>query len=244
MPDVAFRGIELAILALTFLWAARRPTLTKVITAIVALSTAGFAAVCVAAAQQGADPFQWYEAFLLDSLNTLPADTGADQRRTLEGTAHMLAVCLPALCFAESASEEFFVFCLRWLFEKAARRRTWAPFSQVDLPIWTVYPLIAGIALYVVAMLPGVPYADVIHAIAFNVMVAAVVPLFVQGAAAGKGILNRIGMSFGWQVALGLVGILSGALFLVLPLLGLVDYWANVRKLKRDDDTPRSSLRR
>lgn len=156
----------------------------------------------------------------------------------------MVAVCLPALCFAESASEVFFVFCLRWLFEKAAHRRTWAPFSQVDLPIWTVYPLIAGIALYVVAMLPGVPYADVIHAIAFNVMVAAVVPLFVQGAAAGKGILNRIGMSFGWQVALGLVGILSGALFLVLPLLGLVDYWANVRKLKRDDDTPRSSLRR
>ena len=51
-------------------------------------------------------------------------------------------------------------------------------------------------------------------------------------------------MSFGWQVALGLVGILSGALFLVLPLLGLVDYWANVRKLKRDDDTSRSSLRR
>ena len=244
MPDVAFRGIELAILALTFLWAARRPTLTKVITAIVALSTAGFAAVCVTAAQQGTDPFQWYEAFLLDSLNTLPADTGADQRRTLECTAHMLAVCLPALCFAESASEVFFVFCLRWLFEKAARRRTWAPFSQVDLPIWTVYPLIAGIALYVVAMLPGVPYADVIHAIAFNVMVAAVVPLFVQGAAAGKGILNRIGMSFGWQVVLGLVGILSGALFLVLPLLGLVDYWANVRKLKRDDDTPRSSLRR
>lgn len=78
MPDVAFRGIELAILALTFLWAARRPTMTKVITAIVALSTAGFAAVCVAAAQQGTDPFQWYEAFLLDSLNTLPADTGAD----------------------------------------------------------------------------------------------------------------------------------------------------------------------
>lgn len=244
MPDVAFRGIELAILALTFLWAARRPTMTKVITAIVALSTARFAAVCVAAAQQGTDPFQWYEAFLLDSLNTLPADTGADQRRMLEGTAHMVAVCLPALCFAESASEVFFVFCLRWLFEKTARRRTWAPFSQVDLPIWTVYPLIAGIALYVVAMLPGVPYADVIHAIAFNVMVAAVVPLFVQGAAAGKGILNRIGMSFGWQVALGLVGILSGALFLVLPLLGLVDYWANVRKLKRDDDTPRSSLRR
>lgn len=156
----------------------------------------------------------------------------------------MVAVCLPALCFAESASEVFFVFCLRWLFEKTARRRTWAPFSQVDLPIWTVYPLIAGIALYVVAMLPGVPYADVIHAIAFNVMVAAVVPLFVQGAAAGKGILNRIGMSFGWQVALGLVGILSGALFLVLPLLGLVDYWANVRKLKRDDDTSRSGLRR
>ena len=98
--------------------------------------------------------------------------------------------------------------------------------------------------MYVVAILPGVSYANVVHVIAFNVLVAAVVPLFVQGAAAGKGILNRIGMSFGWQVALGLVGILSGGLFFVLPLLGLVDYWANVRKLKRDDDTSRSSLRR
>lgn len=244
MPDVAFRGIELAVLALTFLWAAHRPTMTKVITAIVALSAAGFAAICVAAAQQGTDPFQWYEAFLLDSLNTLPADTGAAQRQMLEGMAHTFALCLPALCFVESASEVFFVFCLRWLFEKAARRRTWAPFSQVDLPIWTVYPLIGGIVLYVVAILPGVSYANVVHAIAFNVLVAAVVPLFVQGAAAGKGILNRIGMSFGWQVALGLVGILSGGLFFVLPLLGLVDYWANVRKLKRDDDTSRSSLRR
>lgn len=244
MPDVAFRGIELAVLALTFLWAARRPTMTKVITAIVVLSAAGFAAICVSAAQQGTDPFQWYEAFLLDSLSTLPADTGTAQRQMLEGTAHTFALCLPALCFVESASEVFFVFCLRWLFEKAAHRRTWTPFSQVDLPIWTVYPLIAGIVLYVVAILPGVSYAGVVHAIAFNVLVAAVVPLFVQGAAAGKGILNRTGMSVGWQIALGLVGILSGALFLVLPLLGLADYWANVRKLKRDDDTPRSSSRR
>lgn len=244
MPDVAFRGIELAVLALTFLWAARRPTMTKVITAIVALSAAGFGAICVTAAQQGVEPIQWYEAFLLDSLNTLPADTGAAQRQMLEDAAHMFALCLPALCFVEAASEVFFVFCLRWLFERAAHRRTWAPFSQVDLPIWTVCPLIAGIVLYVVAILPGVSYAEAVHALAFNVMVAAVVPLFVQGAAAGKGVLNRIGMSFGWQIALGLVGILSGALFLVLPLLGLVDYWANVRKLKRDDDTPRSSSRR
>ena len=88
--------------------------------------------------------------------------------------------------------------------------------------------------MLVLSWIPQLPYSDVVYSISLNVLIISTLPLYAQGGAAFKGILNRANASLALQIILMFCGILTGLAFLITPLLGLIDYWANFRKLPRD----------
>lgn len=187
---------------------------------------------------QGLSPYEWYRTELSRYFDIYAGLIDESQILAMKEMSSTVAKFWFATYVIQAAIQVFVVLCLRWVVDRARHKLQWTPFSLVDLPVTCVLPLIASIVVYIVSMLPGVPNADVVYVVAANLFMISVLPLFVQGAAVGKGVMNRSGLTFGWQVALGVMGLIFGALFVVLPLLGLIDFWANFRRLERADQEP------
>lgn len=184
---------------------------------------------------QGTNPYDWYVTELNAYFDAYEGLIAASQISAMKALSATVAGLWFALYVVQAAVCVFIALCVRWVFDRARHKLRWTPFSLVDLPVAFVVPLVASIVVYIISMLPGVPNAQVVFLVAANIFVISIIPLFVQGAAAGKGIMNRSGLGFGWQVALGVIGILFGSVFVILPLMGLIDFWANFRRLERSD---------
>ncbi len=227
--------LQVLLFVLTVLWAGKKPTVAKIAAMIVCFAAVEVGYIVVGASSQGLDPYEWYRDALLQQLNAMQGTLSADQRAVFEQSASLVAGCWVAIY---SIAACVYVICgllVRWVIERARRVITWPSFSSVDLSVLWVVPLIVGVALYAVSAFPSVPEADRVFLASANIMMLSVIPLFFQGAAAGKGIMNGWGLSFAWQLCLGVAGLVTGLLFLVIPLVGLLDFWVNFRKLPREE---------
>lgn len=130
--------------------------------------------------------------------------------------------------------------CVRWIYERVRRINTWKPFSRVDLSAWWATPLIIAIVLYIMMVMMQESADEGMRALVLSVFMVSLIPLFFQGAAVGKGLMNNMGVNFAWQLCLGILALMLMVPVLVFPILGLIDIWANFRRLDRADSKPRN----
>ncbi len=227
---------DLALFFLTVVIVGRKPSAAKVTAIICAVAIVDLGFVTLVAAQAYMNPFEWYYQQLSD-VCALYAEILGEQAEISDDMILFAAGITPSAYLVQASMYVFVGLCIRWVVDRAREKSEWAPFSSVDLSIWWLMPLLMGIACYIVSLFVQDNLVYPAQIIAANLVMVSGIPLFVQGAAAGKGIMNKMGLSFAWQVVLGVLGILSGLLFVVVPLVGLVDYWANFRGLAREDDS-------
>lgn len=233
-----FDVVEIALLVVVYVWVGKRPTAAKVSALIVIYALCALTTPVLEAASNGMSLYDWELKSLEESLEAMGNSLPSDQRELFSSVMSTVAGCLPALELVNASATVFAVLCIRWIFDRVRHKSQWSAFSKVDLSIWWVIPLVAGIVMYIVSLVAGIPARWQFFVAAMNVLIAALVPLFVQGAACCKGIINRTGLRLAWQLVVGFFALVTGVAFIVLPIVGLVDFWANFRKLPREDREP------
>lgn len=237
MLEAVSVAVDLVLFILTVVVVGKRPTVLKVTAMICLVAAADYGAVALVAMQAQTNPIEWYQQLLGEAMS-IYTDALSGQPADYDSMIAVVAGISPALYVVQSSAYVFIGLCIRWIADRVRGKSAWSAFSKVDLSVWWLVPLLFGICCYTVSLFLQEDLARIVWLIAMNVLVASVVVLFVQGAAAGKGIMNKIGLSMAWQIALGVLGIVSGMLFFIMPLVGLIDFWANFRKLARDGSKP------
>lgn len=227
---------NIALLAVSAASVGRRPQSLYVSLVIVVGALVELELLAVASMLQGTTP----EAYVLGVIEdpfvaASSALLSVESQETFETFPETVAGVWPALCVVVSAAMVFLGVCVRYVIDRARHKLKWAPFSELDLSILWVYVLIAGVVLDLVSVIPGFPAPDALDFVARNVVVVSVIPLFVQGAATCKGVMNEAQLGLRWQIVLTVVAVLLGVIALiVVPIIGLLDFWLNFRKLDRD----------
>ena len=106
-------------------------------------------------------------------------------------------------------------------------------FRKWDLPWYYVWGIIAGL---VPVLIPWGSSATgrVLDIIGYNLIIIFGVLYFVLGISVLWGIFDRFKVSFIWRIVfLVFMGFFLVFMVFLIPLLGLIDIWANFRKLKR-----------
>ena len=198
---------------------------------------------------QGTNIFYLYSQITDTALDEMEGKVAANQLDQIKEIYNVFALCSVGI---QVLSDAFFVFVItlmaRFFTTRKRAEKCLTPLSKIDLKIWSLYPLIGGVVLLAVSFIPQVPQNNVLFAIAVNVLVISALPLFAQGAGACKGIMNNLNLSKGSQVLICGILLIFGVLLLIVPAVGLVDYWANFRKLpredsaKKDDDSRKKEL--
>lgn len=226
----------LAVAVLAAVWPGRRPE-SQTVCVTIAMGSIAFLAVAAALSiAQGIAPQRLYLDAISEFASPLVSSLGDERADSVEAVIALAGGVWVGLCVAQAAGAAFLGICARYAIERRNRRLQWSPFSELDLSVLSVYVLLVGVLIWVAAAIPGLPAAGAIELAGENIIVVGVIPLFVQGAAAGKGLLDNWGLGFTAQVMLGLAFWLIGVFFLAVPLIGLLDFWANFRKLPRDEE--------
>ena len=225
---------DLVLFILTVVVVGKSPTALKVSMMICVVSVVDFGFVALVAAQVQMNPIEWYQQQLTEVFE-LYNEAFAGQTQGYESYLPFVAGISPSIYVVQSSVYVFVGLCIRWIVDKVRHKSEWSPFSKVDLSIWWLMPLIAGVSCYTVSLFLQGEVRYMASLIAANLIVVSGIPLFVQGAAAGKGIMNRAGLGLTRQIVIGVLGLLSGLFFIVVTVLGLVDFWANFRKLDRSE---------
>lgn len=228
--------LAIGLFLVTVVWVGKKPTLKKTAAMVAIVAAMQGGADSISLFMAGTNIYDWY----LQSLNAM-ADTysqtlglASAQSAALKENIQIVAGSLPALYVLQAAVNVFIALGIVWSFRRLTKRPLgWTAFSMIDLPIWTVAPLIAAALCYAVSNAPGAPYAHGLLLAAVNLLLIGMLFSVVQGMAACKGIMNRIGLSCTAQVLVTLIGFVVGVAILVVPIVGLIDYWANFRKLTR-----------
>lgn len=124
-------------------------------------------------------------------------------------------------------------------FRPGDQRSRWRP-STFDAPAWSVVALIAGIALAAFGSAAG-PWATVVQGAGLTVLLAVRFIFLMEG----YGVLTwwlrerHVGCALRFVIFLVLIDL--EAMFFVVSILGLVDFWANFRHLPRGSATNRGN---
>jgi len=108
------------------------------------------------------------------------------------------------------------------------------PLTHVDLSVHVLWVFLAALVCISVSQIPAVAHATLISALGYNLLVCSVAVFALQGyAVVGYGMRKA-----GWHWAVRLIVYLLMAqmelMFLLPSFVGLVDFWANFRKLPRE----------
>ncbi len=106
------------------------------------------------------------------------------------------------------------------------------PLGEWDLPWYTVWGLIAAIAFFLVPTFTETD-AMLFYVLGANLAIIFGFVYFVLGIAVIWGLFNRFRLQIIWRIIILMSLFLFFALILIVPILGLVDIWLNLRKLER-----------
>ena len=237
MSDVLPRILDLVLFVVTVGWVGRRPTTAKTSAMIFIVAAVQIAFDSLAAASRGLNIHGLYVESLQATADAY-VEAGVFSAGQLESIQPMLdtiAGCWLAIYVIQSAWLVFVALGLVWIFRRLFRRPSdWAPFSSIDLPIWTVGVLIVGILLWAVSNVTGSSIGSMMRLVGCNVLLIALIPVCVQGCAAYKGLMNRVNLPTAAQVVITIALLVFGLFLPVVCVIGIVDFWANVRKLPRE----------
>ena len=236
--DFALLLIDLALFCVTVLWVGKKPTFAKVTAMIFVIAVVELGIDSVLAWQQGLNVFEWYRQAFDSVMSAYGEVLGSAELESFDTVVNTVTGCLVAMYVIQAASQVFVALLLVWAVKRLRKRPLgWSPLSKVDLPVWVVLPLIVGFLGIALCNVSALPHKDEIFLVALNVLVIACIPLFAQGLAACKGVLNNANCSAIVQFLIAFVTGLFGVFALVVVAVGLIDFWANLRKLPRDGNT-------
>ena len=227
--------VDFLLFCLTLFVFAKKPSAKKFLLLVVLISAVHIAQIVFYAQSAGLSVYDYFMDSYKNVLSQLGTSISSIQKEQALASLQVFSACWVSMYVMQSAGLVCIALLLEWTVKKVGNKKSqWGAFSKLDLSIWTVIPLILGILMLVLSWIPQLPYSDVVYSISLNVLIISTLPLYAQGGAAFKGILNRANASLALQIILMFCGILTGLAFLITPLLGLIDYWANFRKLPRD----------
>lgn len=106
--------------------------------------------------------------------------------------------------------------------------------SELDLSPHILWPFVGGLLLLAVGRMTG-DTTGLAWIAGLNLLLAVRLPLFVQGLGVASALYRRVGLGrLARVIGYALLAVVE-LLVPVLSLVGLVDFWANFRKLPRED---------
>lgn len=228
--------LAIALFVVTIAWVGKKPTLKKASIMVVAVALVQGGADSISLFMAGTNIYDWYLQSLTQTADAYTQTLGlaSAQSAALQESMQVVAGCLPALYVLQAAMNVFIALGIVWAFKRLTKRPLgWSPFSSIDLPVWTVLLLVASALLYAASNVPAAPFSHELFLIALNFLLIGMIFPLVQGAAASKGLMNRIGLSGVAQTLIAIIGLVAGVAVFVIPIVGLIDYWVNFRKLDR-----------
>ena len=234
MIDALSSTVDLALFLVTLFVVGKRPTATKVVVIICTIAVIDYGFVSYVSLQAHISPIEWYQNMLDQALNMYGFEEQY-QANAKELAASFVAGISPAIYVVQASAYVFVGLGIRWVVNCVRKKSDWSPISKIDLSIWWLIPVLLGLVCFIASLFSPKQASHIVWLVSMNIFVVSVIPLFVQGAATVKGIMNSTGFSSPVQLILGLLGLVSGVWFFVLPVIGLIDFWANFRKLPRED---------
>ena len=108
-----------------------------------------------------------------------------------------------------------------------------APFSEFDLPLWPVAVLVAAILGAALGQGLGESRGSLITMVSLNVLMALRFAFAAQGFAVLLWFFRAKGMPAGFAAFLSLAAFFLEMRFIVMSIVGLADFWLNLRRLPR-----------
>ncbi len=176
------------------------------------------------------DPvFKNYQGFLLAGGSELDTVIGQTQS-FLRFIPKILPGILAVFFSIVSVLNYYFSYLFFRRFDKRIEKLP--EFKYWDFPWYWCWGVILGI-IFVVVPSFNVRYDMLFDVAGYNLIIIFGSLYLVLGTAALWGLLDRIKVGYKIRIILIIVLFLFFGFFLILPLFGLIDIWANFRKLKR-----------
>ena len=164
---------------------------------------------------------------------------------SLDQTLELFSLAWPFGYIAQAGIVVGFGFLGLALTRRVRYADAYASFTRYDSPLWVVVLLIVGI---ISTLLSGAvtDVSVVFKTIGVNALLVARVLFLIQGMAALLGVMDRRGFGTGSRVALLVCAFFAEMMFFAVCVFGLVDIWADFRKLRhtKEDESrglPRAS---
>ena len=243
MFETLSAAAEIVLFTVTIFWACNKPTVKKTATMICIVAVCLIGINSAYAMSQGSSVFalllenynQSMDAYA-DALASQQIEIPADQLASVKDLLSVLAGCWFGIYVLEATLDVLAALCLMWIIRKLFKHNSgWGAFSAVDLPVSVVSLLIVGLLAYAASRIPGLPQAGYVELIGYNVLIIGAIPVLIQGAAVGKGLMNKVRFGAIAQAVITVLLLISGLFPFVVGVLGIVDFWANLRGLPRDE---------
>lgn len=165
-----------------------------------------------------------------------PSATSATVAQLRE-TATILSAAWPWTYFESAVLVGVIIIAaVTWSARRAGRELDVPALGKLDLTPHVLWPFVVGLLLWAASTMP-IASSKVLWVVGLNLVLCARTIFSLQGFAVSAGVLDRVGVRFGWRVlALAALVVLDSLMF-VLSITGLLDFWVNFRRLPRDGQT-------
>lgn len=116
------------------------------------------------------------------------------------------------------------------------------PLCRFDMPLWPVWVLIAGIVALALSS-TDIAGGDTLRFVGANLLMGIRLVFAFQGMAVIDGLLVRRNAGKGMRVLAGVLVLFLEMILAFASVIGLVDVWANFRRLPRGEDVPSDSAK-
>ncbi len=162
---------------------------------------------------------------------TVPAETISTMKSLLTTVASLW----PSLYFVEGTlCTALAVFAARAAYRKHDAGYNQPHFDMTDMSVHIVWVLIAGLLCWAASYLEF-SYAVTAKVVGLNLLVCSAVLFMIQGFAVISFWMNRAHLNMVLQVIIILLAIQMEIMFLIPTFIGVIDFWANFRKLPREE---------
>lgn len=232
-------GISSAIAAL--MWK-RRAGVTAVSLVIAAALAVSMSVDAVTAAQAGTSLAEATTSMLME-VARLSVGRGVQAELTLVSIEPVMGLIWPMVYVLSAVIDALVAGFGSFLgsVQRPAPRGTMPPAAPVlrvpqislfDAPLWSV-GLLALSVLGLGVSFAGVPEAQLVRTVSVTLFLSVRIIFMIQGFAVALGLMNRWHMGCLGRIAIIMIALWLEVMF-VMSIIGLVDVWANFRKLPRD----------
>lgn len=184
------------------------------------------------------ESFMAYVAALLDEIRELTAASlgGSSSSvvimASVDRTVELLGKVWPLLYVSRAAVAVLAGLLGLMLARRDTYQRVYQAFTRYDMPLWGVVALIVAVAC-MAGSAAGFPASSTLEAVGLNILFCLRVLFFLQGLAVAMCLMDRHRWgAFSRMLVLALL-LMAELGFYAVSVFGVIDVWANFRKLPR-----------